>query len=250
MIVKIGHAVSNENKKASGGKAGDQTGKELLIQDWYNKRWSAVFRAEDPAVAEKIAYTMEQACKNNNIGYDQCRRTTLYDRAEKLSWDISKITEKCDCDCSSLVAVCLNAAGVPVNKNMYTGNQQKAIVSTQKFKTLTDTKYLVKPDNLKKGDILLGLGHTAIVVSSEPSIDSAKSFSKEFAGTYKVTASMLNVRKGAGIIKSTIVAIPKGTLVTCYGYYTKSLGAAWLLVQFTYNSKLYTGFVSKKYLIK
>jgi hypothetical protein len=250
MKVKIGHAVSNENKKANGGKAGDQTGKEILIQDWYNKRWSAVFRAEDSDIAEKIAYTMEQVCKNNNIGYDQCRRTTLYDQAEKLNWDISKIAEKCNCDCSSLVAVCLNAAGIPVSKNMYTGNQQKAIISTQKFKTLTDSKYLTKPDNLKRGDILLGLGHTAIVVSSEPSIDSAKSFSKEFTGTYKVTASKLNIRTGASIIKETIATIPKDTSVICYGYYTKTLGTTWLYVQCNYNNKLYTGFVSKKYLIK
>ena len=37
MAVKIGHASIDERGKISGGKAGDQTGKEVCIRDWYNK---------------------------------------------------------------------------------------------------------------------------------------------------------------------------------------------------------------------
>ena len=35
MSVKIGHASIDENNKASGGKSGDQTGKEICIRNWY-----------------------------------------------------------------------------------------------------------------------------------------------------------------------------------------------------------------------
>lgn len=80
--------------------------------------------------------------------------------------------------------------------------------------------------------------------------DAAKSFDKTVAGTYKVTASALNVRTGAGTGKAIMIAIPKGTKVKCYGYYTTVLGRKWLYIQFTYNNVTYTGFASSKYLVK
>lgn len=80
--------------------------------------------------------------------------------------------------------------------------------------------------------------------------DAAKSYLKSLSGTYKVTASALNVRNGAGITKKKMVAIPKGTTVKCYGYYTSVLGTKWLYIQFTYKNVTYTGFASSKYLKK
>ena len=249
MTVKIGHAHSDENTKAKGGLAGDQTGKEVVIQNWYNRAqgWTIVFRAKEASIAEKIAKTMEDACANNNIGYDQGQRVTLYKLAEKCNFNLRKITEKCECDCSSLVAVCVNAAGISVSKDMFTGNQKAVLSATRKFDMLTDTKYLTKADYLKRGDILLGPGHTAIVLSDSNSIDKASSFNKAFAGTYKVVADALNVRTGAGTQNKIITVIPKSSIVKCYGYYTKVLDAVWLYVQL--DTK-YTGFVSAKYLKK
>jgi hypothetical protein len=260
MAVKIGHAHSDENGRASGGVIGDQTSREVVVQDWYLRSggWTIVFRPKDNKVAEKIAKAMEQACENNNIGYDQSQRTTLYTKAKELKWDLSKIKDACECDCSSLVAVCVNAAGISVNKNMYTGSQKILLEATGKFSVLTDKKYLTKSKYLKRGDILLGPGHTAIVLSNDASvnniektaIDSAKSFKNSFAGTYKVAASKLNIRSGAGTLKKIMVVIPKHTEVRCFGYYTKTLGTNWLYVQFTYKGLKYTGFASAKYLAK
>jgi len=257
MTIKIGHARLDENNEARDGNAGDQTGREIVIQDWYNRTdgWTTVFRAKDNKIAEKIAKAMEQACANNNIGYDQGQRTTLYEKASILKWDLSKVKDKCECDCSSLVAVCVNAAGIKISKNMYTGNQKAVLSATGKFEVLTDSKYLTKANYLKRGDILLCQGHTAIVVSNnknitEDSTEAAKNFSKALSGTYKVIATKLNVRHGAGTTKKVITTIPKETEIRCYGYYTKVLNTTWLYVQFTYNSKKYTGFVSIKYLTK
>ena len=80
--------------------------------------------------------------------------------------------------------------------------------------------------------------------------DPAKDFQGSLAGTYKVTADSLNVRNGAGVTKKIMVAIPKGTAVRCYGYYTSVLGVKWLYIQFTYKNTVYTGFASSKYLKK
>lgn len=72
------------------------------------------------------------------------------------------------------------------------------------------------------------------------------SYDDSLAGTYKVTASSLNMRKGAGTSKDIITSIPKGKKVKCNGYYTSVDGVKWLLV--TYGD--YTGYCSSKYLKK
>lgn len=75
-------------------------------------------------------------------------------------------------------------------------------------------------------------------------LDPAQSFDKALAGTYKVTASSLNLRCGAGTSKTIICAIPNGKEVKCYGYYTNYYGTKWLYVQ--YGNV--TGFCSSQYL--
>jgi hypothetical protein len=272
MSVYIGHASIDERGKAKGGAAGDQTLKEVYKRTWYSKPWHTVFRPKSAAVAEKIAKAMEQACGNNNIGYDQNQRTTLYTQAKAKKWDISKVAVKCETDCSALVAVCCNAAGVTVSKDMYTGNEKAVLKGTGKFTIYTAAKYVGGSDYLKRGDILLGNGHTAIVLSDGEKVavannttttkttttkpkqkiatGTAESLLKPLAGTYKVTASSLNVRDKASTTSAVLVAIPKNTEVQNYGYYTEYDGVKWLYIQFRYKDVLYTGFASSKWLRK
>ena len=81
--------------------------------------------------------------------------------------------------------------------------------------------------------------------------DTAKSFDKSLAGSYKVTANGgLYMREGAGITKRSMTVLPKDTIVNNYGYYTSVLGTKWLYVQVTLNGTQYTGFASSKYLKK
>lgn len=80
--------------------------------------------------------------------------------------------------------------------------------------------------------------------------DPAQEFDKTIAGTYKVTASVLNVRSGAGTNKPILTSIPRRTEVQCYGYYTNAEGAKWLYVQFTQSGIKYTGFCCGWYLSK
>ncbi len=257
MAVRIGHASIDERGKASGGVAGDQTGREVYTRDWYSKPWISVIRPKSSAVAEKIAKAMEQACANNNIGYDQWQRTTLFTQAQACGWDLSKIKVPCETDCSALVAVCVNAAGIAVSKDIYTGNEKSALLATGKFEAYGSSDYTGSSAKLKRGDILLSSGHTAIVLSngtaaggapaaggpSNVKAEAAQSFQKSLAGNYKATAE-LNMRAGAGTDKKVITTLKKGTKVQCYGYYTAVKGVKWLYV--TSNGK--TGFCSSKYL--
>ena len=264
MAVYIGHASIDERGKANSGAAGDQTGKEVYKRTWYSKPWHTVFRPKSAAVAEKIAKAMEQACSNNNIGYDQYQRTTLYTLAKAKGWDISKVATKCETDCSALVAVCCNAAGITVSKDMYTGNEKTVLKGTGKFTVYTAAKYVGGSDYLMRGDILLGNGHTAIVLSNGSKVEAtaftpkktkyatgtAQSLSKPIAGTYKVTASKLNVRDKANTKAEILVSIPKDTEVKNFGYYTEYDGTRWLYIQFDYKDVAYIGFASSKYLKK
>lgn len=165
--VYIGNAVGDEHGQASGGEAGNQNGKELRTQPWYlNKKGWIVLRPKDSAVASKLAYDMKAACNNTHIGYDQKQRNTLFDAASKVDYDCSKVTTPCECDCSSLVRVCLWYAGIKV-KNFNTASEADVLMKTGKFEKLTDAKYTEKSAYLKTGDILITAvkGHTAIVLN-------------------------------------------------------------------------------------
>ena len=50
MISNCGH---DENNRYSGGKAGDQTGTEWRVINWYNRPWKCVLRHPDAKVDRK-----------------------------------------------------------------------------------------------------------------------------------------------------------------------------------------------------
>lgn len=85
---------------------------------------------------------------------------------------------------------------------------------------------------------------SGIVTATSP----AKSYSKSIAGKYKVTASGLHLRNGAGVSHKSLCVLPQGTIVNNYGYYTTVSDVKWLLVQTTVNGVKYTGFSSSNYL--
>ena len=175
MTVIIGSARIDERGKASGGKAGDQTGKEISTQEWYlhSKGWY-VLRAKEPAVAEKIARCMEMACESKYIGYDQNQNKTLYNAVKPLGFDISRLKVYCETDCARLVRVCILYAGVNV-ADFYTGNLKDAVLDTGAFILFADDTHCKSSKKLKRGDILVtrSKGHVVVVlygsdISEEP----------------------------------------------------------------------------------
>ena len=179
MSVKIGSARIDENGRAHGGRAGDQTGKEVSTQSWYlhSKGWR-VFRAKDPAKAERIARCMQAACDNRHIGYDQYQRNTLYTQAEKVGFDVGKVTADCETDCSALVRVCCAFAGIlGLPSDFRTGNMPKNLLNTGAFIELTGSKYQGQSLYLGRGDILVTKtsGHTVVVLSNGSKYEGATS---------------------------------------------------------------------------
>lgn len=273
MAVRVGSARSNENGGVTGGQAGDQkNGAEVSTQSWYlhSKGW-VVVRAKDDSVREKIAKNMEAGCANDNIGYCQTHRTAATEASKPYGYDLSKVTEAVEVDCSELVRICCLYAGIQVG-TFSTATEKMALKNTGKFDILEDDKSCKSSDYLFRGDILVTKtkGHTVVVLDngskagqkssssassssstsqSSRKIEAAKSRDDSISGTYYTTAN-LNLRAGAGTGKTSLVIMPKGTAVKCYGYYTLYQGKRWYYVKTTVKGTSYTGFCSSAYLTK
>lgn len=158
MAVIIGSARQDERGRYSGGKAGDQTGREVSTQNFYNhsKGWN-VLRAKDNKVAEKLSEAMKIACDNKNLGYDQSERYGVIKHGIE-----AKV--KTECDCSSLVRACIiYATGTDVG-DFNTENERSVILKSGLFNDIGSYR---NGSTLYNGDILVTRtkGHTVIVVS-------------------------------------------------------------------------------------
>ena len=173
--VTLAHARSNEKGGATGGIPGDQTANkehtagELRFEDWYlsGDGWTCVLRGTSKELRRRMSEDACAAVRNTEIGYGQDDRYTLYDTSKPLGFDCGKVEKAVDCDCSSLMTVCANFAGVPIPRDTCTANMQARYNATGLFKVYTAKKYTMKPDYLKVGDILVRAGyHTAIVANT------------------------------------------------------------------------------------
>ena len=86
----IVHSSIDENRHARGGKAGDQTGREVCTRSWYSKPWGMVLRCKDAAVAKKARDIAIKLANSNLVGYDQNERNSLYKQLERTGWDVDK----------------------------------------------------------------------------------------------------------------------------------------------------------------
>lgn len=185
MAVKVGSARIDENGKAYGGAAGDQTGRELSTQNWYkHKKGWRVFRAVSGSAALKISDFVGDACDSPLIGYDQWDRHTLYNAIKGDGFNLSKLKKKVECDCSSLVRTALAYAGITgIPESFRTGNMPSVLLGTGKFVELKGAKYTDQSAYLGRGDILVTKtsGHTVVVLSDGAKYEGSIAAPKESA---------------------------------------------------------------------
>lgn len=241
MTVKLASASIDERGKATGGKAGDQTGREVKIQNYYNhsKGWR-VFRPTDKDTAEKIAYDAEAAARNNKIGYDQGQRQTLYSAAAKVGFDCAKVTTPCETDCSALVRVCLAYAGISVPAAFRTSNEGKYLLNSGRFVELTETKYTNGGEHLRRGDILCTRtqGHTVVVITDGEYSDDTSPLNPQYV---EVTAKSVNVRTAPNINGRVLGIVYKGNKLIYQG--VTDVNTGWRLVVYQNQN----GWITPKY---
>ena len=109
------------------------------------------------------------------------------------------------------------------------------------------------------GKYIRGYGVPAYTASSSATTSSSPKMitaskgaefkSDAISGQYTVTAN-LHMRDGAGTGNDSMIVLPKGTKVRCYGYYSVENDVRWLYVQASIDGVTYEGFCSSKYLKK
>lgn len=248
MAIIIGSARIDERGNIANGAAGDQTGREVCTEAYYEHPlgWN-VYRAKDAAVANVLAKAMEQACANERIGYDQNQRTGVISMLKKYG-TLGKIAENTECDCSSLVRACCIQAGFDPG-NFTTYNEGKALEATGKFEKAT---------GLYTGDILVTKkkGHTVIVTKGAARTEPKTGLSKTPQWVGVVTAKQLNVRTWAGIENPNISKWPRlgeGNRVDVCDSVKASTGVTWYYVRIDGRKQglgYVFGFVSSQYIRK
>ena len=165
MAVKCAWASIDERGKISGGKAGDQTGKEVRTGNWCKFGQTAVYRWKDRKKAEAFATCAETLANNSAIGYDQGQRTTLNAELKKLKWNYKKLKTLCECDCSAFVVACVNCVAKKelLSPKLYTGNIGEALMKTGYFDKLTGSRYCSSDSYLMIGDIINAPGSHVII---------------------------------------------------------------------------------------
>lgn len=163
----VGSARSDERGKISGGKAGDQTGRELSTQNYYkhSKGWN-VYRPKEDTVANKMCQAMKDACASAHIGYDQTQRDTLIEELKKNGKSIKGLKKNVETDCSALIRACAYVAGIEL-PDFNTASLKNVLLKSGHFTDVTKKVNLTTGSGLLDGDILCTKtkGHTVMVTS-------------------------------------------------------------------------------------
>ena len=225
MAVKIGHASIDEKGKASGGSAGDQTKKEVCIRSWYNGKWDFVARPKDKIKAEKMATACEAGCANDLHGYDQGQRNTGLKEAQKVGWDLAKITTPCEFDCSSFMTACVMAGGVNIwseGNAPTTRTLRRVLEESGEFEILTAEKYLTSDKYIQRADILCKEGsHTVMALENGSKVGQEVVVSKIETPTIHYSVRLPLLKKGSKGDSVKALQI----LLIGYGYSCGNYGA-------------------------
>lgn len=268
--VKIGHASIDENSKAKGGKAGDQTGKEVCTRTWYDKSWDVLLRPKTAALAENSARICEQICNENYVGYDQNQRNTLWTNYLRTKQVIPKNMVETDCSAFMTYCAILGGANIEYGTNAPTTSTMRSkFKASGNYEVITDKKYLTSDEYLKRGDILVSEGHHTVMVlsnGSKPTTTTTPApapsttvpnnpkegdmtvvngvtltYKPSIVGNYK-TISSYNMRTNPSKSAATAKALAKGEIVACYGWYKGD----WAFVKVRDT----VGYIDGNYLVK
>lgn len=191
MSVLFSSACQDENGKYQGGKAGDQTGREVRTTNAYqhSKGWR-IFRHPNSKTAYWIGTNARVMAENNNFGYDQLNRLTGYEKSKLAGWEPKNVKEPCELDCSSFVRTAVACALEKDIPNFNTSIEPNVLLNLG-FIEITGTPL----SQLQLGDIVCTpvKGHTEIVSSnSNVSSNNASKYYPKYTGSSQSIAAALN----------------------------------------------------------
>ena len=145
---------------------------ELNVVNWYGP-WEKVYRAVDPAIAEKIATFMYNAVANGNyIGYSWSGNTEVFDALKaKGSTNPLDIDTYVNCDCATLVGAAIYYSGIQSSalRALTTWKMEEVLTKTNAFTVLSGKELCESGKGIQRGDILWRTGHTAVALDTDVS---------------------------------------------------------------------------------
>lgn len=255
---KISNCGKDENGGIRGGRAGDQSGKEWWIINWYSQGWQCILRHPNKKVREYIAELGIQAAQNDKVGYDQSENQTYWNQLRSVGYWPKNVIVPCEADCSAGVIANVKAVGfllgIPALQSInatYTGNMRAGFRAAG-FEVLTGAKYLNGPDYLLPGDIILNdsqhtatnLGYGKYAENTNSDVTPSPTPAPSGGTEHRVLASVLNVRSGAGMSYGVIGQLRYGTTVTLQRVIEASDGTTW----YSISSNGLNGYVAAQYI--
>lgn len=249
MAVKIAHASIAETGGVN-GKAGDQTGREVCIRNWWNFGYSVVLRCKDENIRNKMVQLAQDGCWNNNIGYSQAQRNTLHNELKRNGYNF-KAVNPCNTDCSAFITAVAIGAGVRDLEYVYNAPTTSTMVNTfgatGLFQILRASDLVTTDKNLWPGDILVAPGNHVVMALEwgQNVLDFFASLSSQNhakANVYyqvrsdgKHYAEVKNLDDYAGVqgrkVEKLAMKVDKGTIM----YRVHLLGKGWLPWVYGYN---------------
>lgn len=240
-VEQCGNVFASRSRQASSNYGVDGKGHVGLYVDEANRSWASSNADNDNrAITIEVAnsktggkwpVSAKALSKTIDLCVDICKRY----KKTKAVWIANKAKAK--------------AYKPKSNEMLFTVHRWYAATACPGAYLYSKMPYIVKQVNAKLAKKTSKKTAAKKSPSGTVKVESAESFSKTVAKTYKVTASSgLVLRAGAGASKKALVTLPKGTKVTCYGYYTRVGNVKWLYVAATYKKKTYNGFCSLQYL--
>jgi hypothetical protein len=202
MSIIFGSARSNENGKATGGKAGDnkQTSStndtigEVSMQPFYVhiKGW-LVFNWVSIDFSTAAALQMKFACNNSNIGYCQDHKTSLFNYVKKNKIkSLDKVDILCEVDCSTLIRTIIYiVTGIDIG-DITTATEPKTLKASGLFEE--SYEYVSQDDTpVYNGSITCTKtkGHTGIIVSGNPRKNHSQSGKETYYPKYTGKSSSI-----------------------------------------------------------
>lgn len=242
-MTKVSNCSGTEYGGAYGGAAGDQTGREVAVIDWYGFGQTAVYRHPDAKVRAMLAKLGRETAENPHVGYDQNGRLTFRNAFRAAGYDPTKIAANVETDCSACTGALIEAVGsllgdqklYDFDTTLSTHSMDPALVAAG-FTKLTDAKYLKGGDYLLAGDISLCPGkHVNIAVTDGSK--APKTAPKPIACKFKLNVTdATNVRSYPDAYDASAIVgqLKAGRTVSCTGWLIAN-GTVW--AYYTYKKQ-------------
>ncbi len=155
MGIKIVHAKMNELRTTTGGKVGDQTGKEISSEPFYLNDSKYLLICRDPAMAARALSFMVQIAENNAFGYsqDSGERWSGYKSIVANGWRVDGAGGSFDCASAIITAYIL--AGLRIAPEGYTGSMYSQFKATGLFDIYKGAPYTTSDAYAKAGCLYL-----------------------------------------------------------------------------------------------